>query len=45
MGKDDKNAVYRRTDYKSQPDQSCFFSERTGGTVGEKWQGIPLEKA
>ena len=45
MGKDDKNAVYRITDYKSQPDQSCFFSECTGGTVGEKWQGIPLEKA
>lgn len=30
MGKDEENAVYRRTDYKSQPDQSCFFSERTG---------------
>ena len=25
--------------------RSCFFSERTGRTVGEKWQRIPLEKA
>ena len=25
--------------------RSCIFSERTGGTVGEKWQGISLEKA
>ena len=24
---------------------NLVLSERTGGTVGEKWQGIPLEKA
>ena len=44
-GKDDKNAVYRRTDCKSKQYRSCFFPERTGRTVGEKWQRIPLEKA
>ena len=43
--KDDENAVYRRTDCKSKPDRSCFFPERTGRTVGKKWQRIPLEKA
>ena len=45
LGKDDENAVYRRTDCKSKPDRSCFFPERTGRTVGKKWQRIPLEKA
>ena len=30
---------------KSKPDRPCLFSERTGRTVGEKWQRIPLEKA
>ena len=45
MGKDEENAVYRRTDYKSKPDRPCLFFERTGRTVGEKWQRIPLEKA
>ena len=33
------------TDYKSKPDRPCLFFERTGRTVGEKWQRIPLEKA
>ena len=45
LGKYDKNAIYRRTDCKSKSDQSCVFSERTRGTVDEKWQRIPLEKA
>lgn len=44
-GKDDENAVYRRTDCKSKPDRPCFFSERTGRTVGKKWERISLEKA
>ena len=45
MEKDDENAVYRRADCQSKPDRPCVFSERTRGTVDEKWQRISLEKA
>ena len=30
MGKDEENAVYRRTDYKSKPDRPCLFLNAQG---------------
>ena len=39
-------AVHDRiADCQSKPDRPCAFSERTRGTVDEKWQRISLEKA